>query len=193
MLLDRLIGRYTFSDMTLIGLADKHETDSSCALYDYKKIYEKFQGVRIEPPDNPRSWDHCLIVIETGGMRIVHWGDNRHNPPPEIWEALGRIDVALLPVDDSQHVMGFAMTEHIIETLRPHVVIPHHYYIWDVLQRQSTLQSAEPWVDTREVVEKLTGPRRTYAIKDISHLDRAVHFFGDHVAFDKEAWFRDGR
>ena len=23
--------------------------------------------------------------------------------------------------------------------------------------------------------------------KGISHLDRAVHFFGDHVAFDKEA------
>ena len=32
-LLDRLIGRYTFSDMTLHGLADKHETDLSCALH----------------------------------------------------------------------------------------------------------------------------------------------------------------
>ena len=31
------------------------------------------------------------------------------------------------------------------------------------------------------------GPCREYAIKDISHLDRAVHFFGDHVAFDKVA------
>ena len=29
--------------------------------------------------------------------------------------------------------------------------------------------------------------------KGISHLDRAVHFFGDHVALDKEAWLRDGR
>ena len=72
-------------------------------------------------------------------------------------------------------------------------VIPRHDYIRDVLQRQSALQSAEPWVDTREVVEKLTGPRRTYAIKDISHLDRAMHFFGDPVAFDREAWLRDGR
>ena len=42
-------------------------------------------------------------------------------------------------------------------------------------------------------VEKMTGPRREYAIGDIKHLDRAVHFFGDHVAFDKEAWLRDGR
>jgi len=31
------------------------------------------------------------------------------------------------------------------------------------------------------------------ADEDVKHLDRAVHFFGDHVAFDKEAWFRDGR
>ena len=38
----------------------------------------------------------------------------------------------------------------------------------------------------------MTGPRREYAIDDIKHLDRAVHFFGDHVAFDKEAWLRDG-
>ena len=192
-LLDRLIGRYAFSDMTLHGIADKHETDSSCAIYDYKKIHEAFHGTSIEPPDNPRSWDQCLIVVETGGLRIVHWGDNHHNPPPEVWNALGRIDIAPLPVDNSQHVMGFPMTEHIIERLRPHVVIPRHYYIWDVLQRQSTLQSAEPWVDAREVVEKMTGPRREYAIRDIRHLDRTAHFFGDHVAFDKEAWLRDGR
>ena len=32
-----------------------------------------------------------------------------------------------------------------------------------------------------------------FPVKDIKHLDRAVHFFGDHVAFDKEAWLRDGR
>jgi L-ascorbate metabolism protein UlaG (beta-lactamase superfamily) len=192
-LLDRLIGSYTFADMSIHGLADKHETDSSCAIYDYKKIHERFHGTKIEPPNNPRSWDHCLIVVETGGLRIVHWGDNRHNPPPEIWAALGHIDIALLPVDNSQHVMGFEMVEHIIETLRPHVVIPHHYYIWDVLQRQSTLQGAQPWVERHAAFDNVDGPRRTYAIKDIKHLDRAVHFFGDHVAFDREAWHEAGR
>ncbi len=80
-------------------------------------------------------------------------GLRNRRPPPEVWNALGRIDIALLPVDNSQHVMGFEMTAHIFETLRPHVVIPHHYYIRDVLQRQSTLQCAEPWVATREVAE----------------------------------------
>lgn len=191
-LLDRLIGQYQFADMNIHGLADKHETDSSCAIYDYKKIHKAFGGADIEPPNNPRSWDHCLIVVETGGLRIVHWGDNRHNPPPEIWAALGEIDIALLPVDASQHVMGHIHTDHIIETLRPKVVIPHHYYIWDVVQRQSTLQSADAWVAARERFERIDGPRRSYSIGDIKHLDRDVHFFGDNVDFDRESWHKLG-
>ena len=88
--------------------------------------------------------------------------------------------------------MGFEMVEHIVDTLRPHVVIPHHYYIWDVVQRQSTLQSADTWVEARDAFERLKSPRRTYAIGDIKHLDWAVHFFGDHVAFDKDAWLEAG-
>ena len=158
-----------------------------------RKSTRAFGGADIEPPDNPRSWDNCLITVETGGLRILHWGDNRHNPPPEVWEALGRIDIALLPVDGSQHVMGFAMVEHIIETLRPRVVIPHHYYIWDVVQRQSTLQPADAWVDAREAGGEARRPEPALtAAAEIRGLDRAVHFFGDHVAFDREAWHREG-
>ena len=89
--------------------------------------------------------------------------------------------------------MGFGMVEHIVEVLQPHVVIPHHYYIWDVTQRQSTLQSAEAWVDSRVRAEKLDGPSRVYSTADIRGLNRTVHFFGDHVAFDREAWHREGR
>ncbi len=189
-LLDRLIGKYTFGDMNIYGLADKHATDSSCAIYDFKMIHKLFGGVDVEPPDNPRSWDHCLIVVETGGLRIVHWGDNRHNPPENIWKALGHIDIALLPVDASQHVMGHIHTAHIIETLQPHIVIPHHYYIWDVVQRQSTLQTADAWVQAYPDSESILTPTRIYNRRDVEKLDKVVHFFGNNVAFDKEAWLK---
>ncbi len=192
-LLDRLIGTYSFLDVTIHGIADKHATDSCCAIYDFKKILKSFHGTDIEPPNNPRSWDHCLIVIETGGLRIVHWGDNRPNPPEAVWQALGRIDIALLPVDNSQHVIGHGAVEAIIERLRPKVVVPHHYYIWDVLQRQSTLQSPDPWVDRRDRLRRIDGPTATYTREDLAGLDREIHYFGDHVAFDKAAWYRDGR
>ena len=192
-LLDRLIGMYRFADMTIYGLADKHAVDCSCAIYNTRKILKEFHGTEIDPPDNPRSWDNCMIVVETGGMRILHWGDNRHDPPENIWRALGNIDIALLPIDASQHVMGHVHVESIIERLKPRVVVPHHYYIWDVVQRQSTLQTAEKWVETRGYnVELIKGPKRIYEIKKMDKLDRVVHFFGDHVAFDKRKWLKTG-
>lgn len=191
-LLDRLIGMYRFGDLTIYGLADKHAVDSSCALYDFKKIHETFHGTTIDPPDNPRSWDHCLIVVETGGLRIVHWGDNRHNPPDNIWEALGHIDLALLPIDGSQHVMGHVHTQAIVDRLKPRIVIPHHYYIWDILQRQSTLLPADDWVAEQPVVERIEGPARTYTPKSVDVPETAVHFFGEHVAFDRKRWLEKG-
>lgn len=191
-LLDRLIGSYRFGDVAIHGYADKHAIDSSHALYDFKKILKEFHGVDVEPPNNPRSWDNCPIVVETGGLRVLHWGDNRHNPPESLWTALGRIDIALLPVDASQHVMGYDYVASIIERLRPRVIIPHHYYIWDVTQRQSTLQTADAWVDAYPHSETLSGPTHVYRIEDMERLDRVVHFFGDHVTFDKAKWLREG-
>jgi L-ascorbate metabolism protein UlaG (beta-lactamase superfamily) len=186
-LLDRLIGCYEFADLRITGIADKHETDSRFATWDYKKVISHFDGIDIEPPDNPRSWDHCLLLIETGGLRILHWGDNRHNPPPQVLERLGKVDILLLPVDQSRHVMGYQMGEQVIDSVRPHVVIPHHYYIFHVTQRQSTLMPADEWVERRPH-ERLDGPTRVYNRATVADLDAVVHYFGEHVAFDTAAW-----
>ncbi len=187
-LLDRLIGTYQFADVTITGIADKHATDSSNATYDFKKITKEFGGVDIEPPNNPRSWDNCLIVVETGGLRTLHWGDNRHNPPEDVWERLGRIDIALLPVDESQHVMGFEHTAEIIARLQPAVVVPHHYYIWDVVARSSTLLPAEPWVKRQAHSRFIEGAYTSYMAATLPSETPTVDYFGDHVAFDKKAW-----
>ncbi len=186
-LLDRPIGRFQFADVAIRGVADKHATDSSCAVYDFKAIHQRFGGVDIEPPNNPRSWDNVPIVVETGGLRILHWGDNRHDAPDAVWAALGRIDIALLPVDDSQHVMGYGMVQSIINRLRPAVVIPHHYFIVDVTQRQSTLQPPTKWLADQPRVRRLAAPQVVYRSSALPE-PTEVHCFGEHVAFDAEAW-----
>ena len=192
-LIDRLVGSYSFQDVAIHGFADKHSIDSETAFYDFKKLIKHFQGIDISPPNNPRSWDHSMIIVETGDLRILHWGDNRHNPPESIWDALGDIDIVLLPIDGSQHVMGYERTEEIISRLKPKIIIPHHYYVWDVVQRQSTLQTPEQWLKTQKHVEYLEEPTKTYSLSNIANLDRCVHYFGDHVAFDKAAWYEKGR
>lgn len=187
-LLDRLIGVYEFADVRITGIADKHATDSSSASYDFKKIIKEFGNVDIEPPNNPRSWDNCLIIVETGGLRILHWGDNRHNPPDEVWQAIGHVDIALLPVDESQHVMGFHHTREIIDRLQPKVVVPHHYYIWDVVQRSSTLMPAEPWVGRQQHTRWLDSATTQYSAATLPTDTPTIDYFGDHVAFDKARW-----
>lgn len=187
-LLDRLIGTYQFLDVTITGIPDKHATESGFGTYDFKMVHRELNGVDVEPPNNPRSWDNCLVVVETGGVRILHWGDNRHNPPEHVWAALGRIDVALLPVDGSQHVMSNVMVASIIDRLQPKIVVPHHYYIWDLTQRASTLLPADAWVEAQPRHRMLSGPAVRYTAAGLAGSQTTVDYFGGHVAFDKLAW-----
>ena len=192
-LLDRPIGRWQFLDVAITGIADKHSIDNSAGVYDFVKVYRELMDTDVTPPNNPRSWDNTLVVVETGGLRILHWGDNRQDPPDHVWRMLGTIDIALLPVDGSQHVMSFESTASIIERLAPKVVIPHHYYVWDVVLRAATLQPADGWVKARPH-RLLDGPTATYSRARLDALGPGpiVDHFGDHVAFDKEAWRKGG-
>ena len=188
MLLDRPIGQFAFGDVRITGIADKHATDFRQAPYDAGKLLMALDGVDVRPPNNPRSWDHCLVLVETGGLRILHWGDNRADPPDSVWQALGQVDVVLMPIDDSRHVMGWDAAEAVIAKLRPKIVVPHHYYIWNVVQRQSTLQPAAPWVATQPRAETLDSPSFVLDASTLAAENTRVVHFGDHVAFDAEAW-----
>lgn len=192
-LLDRPIGTFSLLDVRVTGIADKHSIDSSAGTYDFVKIYREIYDTDVAPPNNARSWDNTLVVVETGGVRILHWGDNRHDAPPHIWEMLGRIDIALLPVDGSQHVMSFKAVDAIIARLQPRVVIPHHYYIWDIVQRGATLLPADDWVAARPH-RVVGGPSQRYTRESLAALRDpvTVDFFGDHVAFDRRAWLKGG-
>ncbi|MDH3669375.1 MAG: MBL fold metallo-hydrolase [Paracoccaceae bacterium] len=186
-LLDRLIGTYEFADVKITGIPDKHAVDATYATFDFHMINSYFGGQKLDPPDNARSWDNCLIKVETGGVSILHWGDNRHNAPEEVWERIGPVDILLIPVDDSQHVMGNPMVEEVITRVAPKVVVPHHYYTWNVVQRQSTLLPVTEWLATQPRVRELESAETAYAPESLP-AETTVDYFGDHVAFDVEAW-----
>ena len=187
-LLDRLIGSYHFGDVIITGIADKHATDSSAAQYDFKKILKEFDGVDITPPNNPRSWDNCLIVVEIDGLRLLHWGDNRHNPAEDVWAALGHIDVLLVPVDNSQHVLSHDAVDGIVQRLKPTITVPHHYYIWDLVQRQSTLLPATDWLDRHTSNVTYTDTAAFHFDQTTLETCSGILYFGDHVQFDKYRW-----
>lgn len=184
-LLDRPIGRFEVADVAITGIADKHVSDSSGSLYDWCALTRRLTGVDPRPPHNPRSFDNCLVLIETGGLRILHWGDNRADPPAEIWELLGRVDVALLPVERSRHVLTYEQADRIADRLGARVVIPHHYFIWDVTTRGSTLMEATEWVDTHPEPLHLDTATWTLTADEARGMNGRVVHFGDHVAFER--------
>jgi L-ascorbate metabolism protein UlaG (beta-lactamase superfamily) len=191
-LLDRLIGTYEFGDVKITGIAEKHATDSSGSHYDWVELTKKLTGVDPRPPNNPRSFDNSLILIETGGLKFVHWGDNRADPPKEVWDWMGQVDVALLPVEESRHVLTYEQADTISERLGAHITVPHHYYIWDIVTRGSTLTEAREWVDTHDAPVHLESGSVMLQADEVKALDAKVYHFGDHVAYErlKSKWLQ---
>jgi hypothetical protein len=45
------------------------------------------------------GFDNAIQIIETGGLRIAVWGDNRPMPDPSLDDDLRNVDVLILPVE----------------------------------------------------------------------------------------------
>jgi L-ascorbate metabolism protein UlaG (beta-lactamase superfamily) len=184
-ILDRLIGTYEFADVKITGVADKHVSDSTHNMHDWAEMTRRLTPMKTNPPDNCRSFDNCILLIEVGGMRILHWGDNRPNPPQNVWDKIGEIDVALLPVDGSQHVLSDSQVDAVAERLKAHLIVPHHYGIWDVTTQGSTLLPPDKWVNGRKgSIWADSGSVRLTAEFVKQQQNRAL-CFGEHVAFEK--------
>lgn len=178
MILDRMTGSYQFSDVKITGLADKHTCEAP-GWYKWTDAMPEF-GQPACPPDNYHHLDNNIYLVETGGMRMAVWGDNRHNPNEHIWSALTDIDVLVLPVDSSQHILSYEQADEIVERIKPHVVIPEHYLTKGASITLTTLGSAEEWTKMQENHTLLDSATLKLTPDEVATMDRQVLYFGDH-------------
>ncbi|MEM7044419.1 MAG: MBL fold metallo-hydrolase [Pseudomonadota bacterium] len=179
MVLDRMVGSWSFSDVSITGIADKHACEAP-GWYEWTNAIAEF-GQNACPPDNPGHMDMVMYVVETGGFRTLIWGDNRHNPPEEVWEAMGRIDVLTLPVDGSEHILSYEQGNAIVERLNPKIVIPTHYLNEATTLTLSTLASADEWVESQKSFTKLDSPTLTLASDGMAGMSQEFQYFGANV------------
>ena len=178
MILDRMSGQYQFSDVKVTGLADKHTCEAP-GWYKWTDAMPEF-GQPQCPPDNYHHLDNNIYLLETGGMRIVVWGDNRDNPDDHVWAALTNVDVLVLPVDASQHILSYEQADIIVDRIKPHVIIPEHYLTKGASITLTTLGSAEEWTKQRENHTMLDSGTLKLTPDSISGMDRHVMYFGDN-------------
>ncbi|MFQ5694432.1 MAG: MBL fold metallo-hydrolase [Terriglobia bacterium] len=135
----RMRGKYKVGDVRLLGVRGKHA----------------------DPYGRDFGQLNTLWVIETGGLRIAHLGDNGPLTEANL-RALGRVDVLMIPIDGQDHILTRGQIEAILATLAPRVVIPMHYQIPSLWSLPRSLGPIEPWLAGRDDVRRLGYHRAVF-------------------------------
>lgn len=181
MILDRMVGAFSLGDVKITGLADKHTCEAP-GWYAWTDVLAEFK-IEACPPDNPGHLDNTIFIVETGGMNIVVWGDNRDQPTDFVWKALetAGVDVLILPIDGSQHILSYAQADAIIDRLNPHIVIPEHYLTIGTSITLTTLGTADEWVATQANATTLTSATLTLKADAVKKMTKHVMYFGGNA------------
>lgn len=177
MLLDRMAGNFEIGDVKITGIADKHQCVAPGTVT-WTEAVKQFEG-RDDPcpPTNFRHMDNSLYVIETGGIRLLMWGDNRPEPPPEVWDKVGEVDIVFVPVDGSKHILDYQQADSVVARSGAKIAIPHHYLVPETTFYTSTLMPAEEWAKTHEHT-LLDAPSVTISAADLDGKQGHVYYFG---------------
>ena len=68
----------------------------------------------------------AAFVFDLGTLCVVHLGDLSHTLTPEQLQQIGRVDVALVPIDGT-YTMGPDTAREVLQQLTPKIAIPMHY------------------------------------------------------------------
>jgi len=172
MVFERLVGDFKLGDVEITGLADKHVCDPT-APHDAEGC----------PPNNVLAMDNAIPVIETGGLKIAVWGDNRAAPDAAWDRYLKNVDVLILPIEA---VLDRAQAEAVISKYDPKAVIPSHYYVRGLTTKASGVESVDGWVTDQEKnhaeVRRLDSANLTLNADALKGAHHRIYYFGDHVA-----------
>ena len=102
-----------------------------------------------------RDFPNVMFRLESGGLRFLHIGDNRVDWPEDVSTAIGDIDVLMVTVDDSNHLLTYDQVDSLVQRLKPRVVIPMHYAITGLHSTECELLPPEGWLSQQPKVRRL--------------------------------------
>ncbi len=123
---------------------------------------------------------NIIFLIETAGITFCHLGDSRADLPRETLEAVGRVDVLIVPVDESQHLLTYAEADQLIFRLAPKIAIPGHYLIPGLTDPASSLEGIDGWLRIQPNVRRLDAGRVDLSLADLP-VQGNIWSFGAHT------------
>jgi L-ascorbate metabolism protein UlaG (beta-lactamase superfamily) len=173
--LERLVGQYKLGDIEIVGLADKHKCEPT-------PDTSPDSHAEPCPPNNAIPLDNAIQIIETGGLRIAIWGDNRAVPDPSLDRYLTNVDVLILPIEA---VLTRDEANAIVRKYDPKAIIPSHYFLKGLTTDASGVESPEGWVQDQEKVHpsdvfRLDGAELTLSASTLKGAHHRVYYFGNY-------------
>lgn len=127
----RMPGEFRSQDLRVRGILDQHSGTYS------------------------KGMPNVMYRLETAGVRFLHIGDNYIDWPDEVRQAVGEIDVLMVTVDDSCHLLTYPEVEALIDMVQPRVVVPMHYLIPGLMPASTTLRTVDEWLSMHPGVKNL--------------------------------------
>ena len=147
----RMPGEFATGDLQIRGVQDLHSGAS-----------------------RPRDFPNVMFRLDAGGVSFLHIGDNRVEWPSEVVSAIGDVDVLLVTVDDSNHLLTYEQVDALVQRLQPRVVIPMHYAIPGITAAECELLPPDGWLARQSRVRCLETDR--------------VEFSADQLPAHTEVW-----
>jgi L-ascorbate metabolism protein UlaG (beta-lactamase superfamily) len=96
---------------------------------------------------------NTVVILDDGDIRLVHLGDLGHSLDAATVQAIGRVDVLLVPVG------GFFTIDHdqaaaVVEALAPRIVVPMHF---KTDKAGFPIAPVDPFLATQSSVERRAG------------------------------------
>lgn len=132
--IDLVTASHEHSDHNAVNLASgSPQVLKGLAGSDWAKIDQTVKGVKIhtvgtyhDDSNGSARGKNAIFVFDIGGLRVAHFGDLGHKLSPEQVTALGKVDVALIPVGGYYTIDAKTAAEVIVQ-VNPRVVVPMHY------------------------------------------------------------------
>jgi len=136
------------------------------------------EGKHAEPWGKEFGQKNTIWLLEVGGLRIVHLGDNGPLTPENV-AALGRVDVLMAPIDEGEHILRWEDLAAIRSALHPPILIPMHYRIAELERDPESprgLGPIEPWLAREPRVRRLEEHRAVFRSESLPELPEVVFF-----------------
>ena len=127
----RAPGRFQYRDISVKGIGDLHAGRAG-----------------------RRGMRNVMYVVEIAGIRFLHTGDNRAQVPAEVRGQVGAVDVLMITVDDSSHILLYDEVDSMVDLINPRVVIPTHYLAPGLTTEESSLLPPDGWLATQKPVKR---------------------------------------